>query len=241
MLARMPTVLLLLAMLLGPASPFPRSPSPGPISFYRVVPRAPAPFPGPATPGPASSRGVVPRALAHSRGPASLGPTYFNGAVPRAPDPFRGAAPRAPDPFRGAVSRGPALIISPVSPGLVVRAFDPPQRPWLAGHRGVDLSATAGAQIRSPRAGTVLFARVVAGRGVLTVSHPGGLRTTYEPVTASVSVGEAVGAGDVLATVDAGHPGCPVSACLHWGLRRGDTYLDPMVLLGRGRVRLLPL
>jgi hypothetical protein len=40
--------------------------------------------------------------------------------------------------------------------------------------------------------------------------------------------------------VDAGHPGCPAAACLHWGLRRGEVYLDPMLLLGF-RVRLLPL
>jgi murein DD-endopeptidase MepM/ murein hydrolase activator NlpD len=142
----------------------------------------------------------------------------------------------SPPPPHGPVSRA----LSPVSPGLVVRPFDPPPRPWLAGHRGVDLTATAGAPVRSPRAGTVLFARVIAGRGVITVSHSGGLRTTYEPVTASVTVGEAVDAGEILATVDPGHPGCP-AACLHWGLRRGDTYLDPMILLGRGRVRLLPL
>lgn len=134
-----------------------------------------------------------------------------------------------------------ALIFGPVAPGVVVRPFDPPAAPWLAGHRGVDLSAVVGAAVVAPRDGTVLVARVIAGRGVITVSHAGGLRTTYEPVTAAVAVGDVVRAGDVLGRVDAGHPGCPSPACLHWGLRSGDVYLDPMVLLGRGRVRLLPL
>ncbi|GLY94650.1 hypothetical protein Acsp02_19050 [Actinoplanes sp. NBRC 103695] len=133
------------------------------------------------------------------------------------------------------------LALTPVSPGLVARPFDPPPQPWLAGHRGVDLTATAGAPVRAPRDGTVVFARLVAGRGVITVAHPDGLRTTYEPVTASVAVGDAVRAGETLGALDAGHPGCPVDACLHWGLRRAGTYLDPMTLLGRGRVRLLPL
>jgi len=32
-----------------------------------------------------------------------------------------------------------------------------------------------------------------------------------------------------------------VAACLHWGLLQGDVYLDPLALLGLGRVRLLPL
>jgi murein DD-endopeptidase MepM/ murein hydrolase activator NlpD len=133
-----------------------------------------------------------------------------------------------------------ALALTPVAPGLVARPFDPPPQPWLAGHRGVDLTATPGAPVRAPRDGTVVFARVVAGRGVITVAHPDGLRTTYEPVRASVAVGDTVRAGETLGVLDAGHPGCPVEACLHWGLRRGDTYLDPMTLLGRGRVRLLP-
>jgi murein DD-endopeptidase MepM/ murein hydrolase activator NlpD len=128
----------------------------------------------------------------------------------------------------------------PLAPPSVVRRFDPPPQPWLAGHRGVDLAAPSGAVVRAAGAGTVIFAGQVAGRGVLSVVHAGGLRTTYEPVTATVVVGEVVTTGAPLGTLDAGHPGCPVAACLHWGLRRGDLYLDPLALLGLGRVRLLP-
>jgi murein DD-endopeptidase MepM/ murein hydrolase activator NlpD len=81
----------------------------------------------------------------------------------------------------------------------------------------------------------------VAGRGVVSIVHPGGLRTTYEPVTASVGVGDQVARGDPIGMLVVGHPGCPAAACLHWGLRRGTVYLDPLALLGLGRVRLLPL
>ncbi|GIJ65173.1 M23 family metallopeptidase [Virgisporangium ochraceum] len=126
----------------------------------------------------------------------------------------------------------------------VVRRFDPPPEPWLAGHRGVDLAGSPGspgAAVLAAGAGTVAFAGTVAGRGVVSVSHPNGLRTTYEPVDAAVRAGEPVGRGTRLGTLAAGHAGCPVAACLHWGLRRGDTYLDPLLLLGFGRVRLLPL
>jgi murein DD-endopeptidase MepM/ murein hydrolase activator NlpD len=129
----------------------------------------------------------------------------------------------------------------PVTPPHVVRRFDPPPRPWLAGHRGVDLSATPSAVVRSAGAGTVVYAGVIAGRGVVSVAHPGGLRTTYEPVTSALHAGDAVGTGAVLGRLDPGHRGCPVAACLHWGLRQGDRYLDPLALLGLGRVRLLPL
>ncbi|HET6482930.1 MAG TPA: M23 family metallopeptidase [Actinoplanes sp.] len=129
-----------------------------------------------------------------------------------------------------------------VPPVTVGRPFDPPAQPWLAGHRGVDLAAPPSSVVRSAGAGTVLFAGRVAGRGVVSVTHGGGLRTTYEPVTASVSVGDVLARGDPLGRLEAGHPGCaPPAACLHWGLRRGGRYLDPLALLGLGRVRLLPL
>ena len=129
----------------------------------------------------------------------------------------------------------------PLSPAPVVRSFDPPPQPWLAGHRGADLAGAPGAPVVSAGPGTVLFAGVVAGRGVVSIGHPGGLRTTYEPVAATVRAGDGVRAGDPIGTLAAGHPGCPAAACLHWGLRRGEAYLDPLALLGRGRVRLLPL
>ncbi|MFB9851274.1 peptidoglycan DD-metalloendopeptidase family protein [Micromonospora andamanensis] len=122
-----------------------------------------------------------------------------------------------------------------------VRRFDPPPRPWLPGHRGVDLLAPAAATIRAAGAGTILFAGMVADRPVVTVGHADGLRTTYEPVQPAVTAGTTVPTGAPLGTLLPGHPGCPGTACLHWGLRRGDDYLDPLALLGLGRVRLLPL
>ena len=136
---------------------------------------------------------------------------------------------------------GSRLFEWPITPPSVVRRFDPPPRPWLAGHRGVDLSATPTAVVRAAGAGTVVYAGVIAGRGVVSVAHPGGLRTTYEPVTSALHAGDAVAAGAVLGRLDLGHPGCPAAACLHWGLRQGGRYLDPLALLGLGRVRLLPL
>lgn len=126
-------------------------------------------------------------------------------------------------------------------PPRPVRRFDPPPRPWLPGHRGVDLAAPAEAVIRSAGPGTVLFAGLVAGRPVITVGHADGLRTTHEPVRPVVRPGQQVTAGTPLGELLPGHPGCPAAACLHWGLRRGTDYLDPLALLGLGRVRLLPV
>jgi murein DD-endopeptidase MepM/ murein hydrolase activator NlpD len=123
----------------------------------------------------------------------------------------------------------------------ITRPFQPPPRRWLPGHRGVDLGAAPHDAVRSAGPGVVAFAGVVAGRPVVSVDHPGGLRTTYEPVSPLVRAGQAVAAGTVLGTLLAGHPGCPVAACLHWGLRQDDAYLDPLALLGLAQVRLLPL
>ncbi|MFC4560262.1 murein hydrolase activator EnvC family protein [Nocardiopsis mangrovi] len=123
---------------------------------------------------------------------------------------------------------------------VVLRAFDPPDRPWLPGHRGVDLAAAEGADIVAAGAGRVAFAGRVAGTGAVTVVH-GKLRTTYLPVAPTVVRGDPVSAGTLIGTLADNPPHCPDRPCLHWGLRRGTDYLDPMSLLGTGEIRLLPL
>jgi murein DD-endopeptidase MepM/ murein hydrolase activator NlpD len=125
---------------------------------------------------------------------------------------------------------------------VVVKAFDPPAKPWLPGHRGVDLAGTLGQPVYAAGAGTVSFAGRVAGIGVVSITHPDGLRTTYEPVAASVRTGDRVVIGTPIGTMDARLSHCPAgpTACLHWGLIRGGVYLDPLMLLGLGQVRLYP-
>ena len=44
-----------------------------------------------------------------------------------------------------------------------------------------------------------------------------------------------------MATVAATPGHCAPATCLHWGVLRGETYLDPLVLVGAVRVMLLPL
>lgn len=125
-------------------------------------------------------------------------------------------------------------------PPAIVRGFDPPDAPWGSGHRGADLLGRPDQPVRSAGAGTVTYAGMLAGRGVVTVTH-GDLRTTYEPVRAEVSAGAEVAAGDVLGTLETRLGHCLPRVCLHWGLRRGHVYLDPLDLLANGPARLLPL
>ncbi|WP_405882769.1 M23 family metallopeptidase [Streptomyces sp. NBC_01136] len=133
----------------------------------------------------------------------------------------------------------------------VLRAWDPPPTPYARGHRGVDLAAAPGAPVRSVAAGRVSFAGRVAGRGVVAVELTGTgtppLRTTFAPVRVTVHKGDEVAAGDVLGTLEPEPAGshCETS-CLHWGLRRDRTYLNPLSLLPasllhRGPSRLLPV
>jgi murein DD-endopeptidase MepM/ murein hydrolase activator NlpD len=128
----------------------------------------------------------------------------------------------------------------PLSPApRVLRGFEPPAHRWEAGHRGVDLAAAPGRPVYSSGPGRVGFARDLAGRGVVTVIH-GTLRTTYLPVDPVVRPGQLVALGSRIGRVEAVPPHDAHTPCLHWGLLRGATYLDPLSLLGLGPVRLLP-
>lgn len=121
----------------------------------------------------------------------------------------------------------------------VLNGFNPPEQAWAKGHRGVDLAAAVGEEVLSAAAGTVTYAGDLAGRGVVVVDH-GQLRTTYEPVAALVVVGARVAQGEVLGSVASGAH-CGSRPCLHWGLRQGEAYLNPLLLAGGDtQVRLLP-
>lgn len=121
----------------------------------------------------------------------------------------------------------------------VAADFVAPETAWSAGHRGVDLVGRPGDVVHAALAGTVTFAGTVAGRGVVVVDH-GTLRTTYEPVAASVHRGRRVTAGAAIGTLELGGSHCLPRSCLHWGLIVAGEYRDPLTLFGLGPVRLLP-
>jgi murein DD-endopeptidase MepM/ murein hydrolase activator NlpD len=133
----------------------------------------------------------------------------------------------------------------PVRPRpAVVREFDAPSPNWQRGHRGVDLAGRAGQPVLAAAAGTVVFAGELAGRPLVSIAHPGGLRTSYEPVLAAVRAGQLVAQGAVLGELAAGHAGCAAAACLHWGAMWGPAaradYVDPLGLLAETPIRLKP-
>ncbi|MGP8298816.1 murein hydrolase activator EnvC family protein [Streptomyces inhibens] len=159
-----------------------------------------------------------------------------------------GAAERPEPPASAGDRAWPVAGTAGIRPA-VSRGWEPPPSPWAAGHRGVDLAASAGATVRAAAPGRVAYAGTVAGRGVLTIelSRSGRLplRTTYEPVRSTARKGQRVTAGQPVGVLQRGPFHCR-GPCLHWGLRRGKTYLDPLSLLpesmlGGGPSRLLPV
>ena len=147
---------------------------------------------------------------------------------------FRIPAPRA----AGAYVRYRAPLVGRI---VVLRPFEPPPSPYGAGHRGVDLAASRGTVVVAAASGRVSFAGQVAGRGVVVVTHADGVRTEYEPVRPLVAAGQQMSAGQPIGLLRGTHDQCAPDRCMHWGARRGDLYIDPMLLLRPlGPVRLLP-
>jgi murein DD-endopeptidase MepM/ murein hydrolase activator NlpD len=181
-------------------------------------------------PGPVGRNGPVGPGLGRA-GPAGAasgasglpaGGTASNGSGPAG-----GGCAGAP----GAAARcWPVTGPGPHGRPAVLRLFNPPAAPWAAGHRGVDLGAGPSVPVRAAASGEIAFAGEVAGTPVVVLRLPDGLRTTYEPVRATVPVGAQVPAGHRVGVLAGALPHCP-GACLHWGLLRGDVYLDPLSLL----------
>ncbi|MCW4353937.1 M23 family metallopeptidase [Hoyosella sp. YIM 151337] len=126
-------------------------------------------------------------------------------------------------------------------PPPITRTFERPPHPYGPGHRGIDLGAAPGAEILASHDGVVAFAGQVADRGVMSIDHANGVRTTYEPVRPLVMRGDRVLKGTPIAVIDGAHRGCRDAACLHWGARRGKEYIDPRLLLGLLRIVLKPV
>jgi murein DD-endopeptidase MepM/ murein hydrolase activator NlpD len=120
----------------------------------------------------------------------------------------------------------PPRPYSPPVDAPVVDPFRPPATPYGPGNRGLEYATVPGTPARAIGAGTVTFAGPVAGRGVVTVEHPDGLRSSLTGlVEVRVTAGDRVDRGQVLGTT---------AATLHLGVRRGDDYVDPAALFGAG-------
>ncbi|HEY3831931.1 MAG TPA: peptidoglycan DD-metalloendopeptidase family protein [Acidimicrobiia bacterium] len=137
------------------------------------------------------------------------------------------------------VGAGPALGIGSAPAGVwtrpvagpVVRPFEAPRTRYGPGHRGVDFAAAPGTPVVAAGPGVVVFAgRIGPSSHVVVLHEPSGWRTGYSFLASvAVRLGEPVGGGTVVGTsggVGDNHDG----TVLHFSLRIGDQYVDPMIL-----------
>jgi murein DD-endopeptidase MepM/ murein hydrolase activator NlpD len=129
--------------------------------------------------------------------------------------------------------------------GPVIRGFDPPDSPYGAGHRGIDIAVAVGTPILAPEAGTVSFAGKVGGELFVTIDHSGGLSSTYSWISAAaVRKGDVVARGQTIGATGTGHPGASVPH-LHLGVKLDGEYVDPLELLAplgvQDLIRLVPI
>ena len=129
--------------------------------------------------------------------------------------------------------------------GPVIRGFDPPETPYGAGHRGIDVAVALGTTVRAPESGVVTFAGKVGGDLFATLDHGGGLASTYSWLSSTlVRKGDVVARGQPIATSGLGHDGSLVPH-LHLGVKLDGSYVDPLLYLGPAGVedliRLAPI
>lgn len=112
--------------------------------------------------------------------------------------------------------------------------FRAPGCPWCPGHRGLEYDTSTGTDVRAVAGGVVTFSGTVAGTGYVVVRHADGLRTTYGNVMPGIlDIGDLVVRGMSVGST---------TGRLHFGVRRGNSYIDPAPLIGAliGVARLIP-
>lgn len=137
---------------------------------------------------------------------------------------FTSPAAAAPRSVPAPSSTEPAgLFLWPVDAPLV-DLFRRPAHPYGPGNRGIDFDTAAGQPVVATAPGEVVFAGAVGHAHHVVVRHPGSVRTSYSFLQrVEVRRGQSVEAGDVV-----GRAG----ATLHFGVRVGAAYVDPLSFLG---------
>ncbi len=125
-------------------------------------------------------------------------------------------------------------LVPPVE-APVIDPFRPPTCVWCPGNRGIEFGPALGHEVHASADGTVSFSGRVAGTLYVVIQHPDGTRATYGGLLATGrSRGEYLAIGETVGTA---------GLALHFGLRRGDDYIDPTPMLGRlhRQARLVPV
>ena len=133
--------------------------------------------------------------------------------------PYTGGAFRWPCPSSTRVTSEYGTRVSPMSGAS-------------SNHKGIDIGASAGADIIAAADGTVTAASYSSAAGnYVMIDHGGGLYTVYMHASSLlVSPGQTVSAGDVIAKV--GSTGISTGSHLHFGVSLNGSYVSPWSYLG---------
>ena len=133
--------------------------------------------------------------------------------------PYTGGAFRWPCPSSTRVTSDYGTRVSPMSGAS-------------SNHKGIDIGASAGAEIIAAADGTVTAASYSSAAGnYVMIDHGGGLYTVYMHASSLlVSPGQTVSAGDVIAKV--GSTGISTGSHLHFGVSLNGSYVSPWSYLG---------
>jgi len=124
----------------------------------------------------------------------------------------------------------------PVREGYISSVFGQRMDPFSgeeAFHKGIDFAADAGSDVLAVASGIVTWAGPREGYGMLVeVTHPNGYATRYAHNSkVSVSVGDTVERGQVLATV--GSTGRSTGPHVHFEVLRNGVQIDPAGFIER--------
>ncbi|MEY4532721.1 MAG: hypothetical protein RI926_490 [Actinomycetota bacterium] len=108
----------------------------------------------------------------------------------------------------------------------ISHGYEAPSVFYGAGHRGIDLVAEVGQEVRAPADGEVHFVGTVVDRELISLEH-NGMLSTFEPVSSTLIAGARVARGDVIGTISTSTH----CTCLHMGARVGKDYLSPLAML----------
>ncbi len=105
----------------------------------------------------------------------------------------------------------------------VIDRFRRPATDFGAGNRGWEYATALGQPVTAVGDGIVAFAGPVARRGVISIEHRDGIRSSLTGMRIiGVAAGDTVVRGQLIGTA---------SRRLHLGFRRGGIYLDPADVL----------
>jgi murein DD-endopeptidase MepM/ murein hydrolase activator NlpD len=125
----------------------------------------------------------------------------------------------------------------PLEPPInLVNLYRQPNSDYSAGHRGIDYQVTLGQSVLAPADGEVWFSGKVVNRYLLSLKHPDGNLTEFEPVCTDLQKGEPVFLGQEIGEVCEAESSyrqhCQNTTCLHFSIRKLGAYLSPQVFIG---------